>query len=288
MASRFEDITEDVANGEGGILVSWFVADLQGPVAFSVGYLDRKDRREIFYAWHHWSGTKAFRIGDCGLDLDPKHYVWGEYLLCDMIRFGNADLLPDRFSYRFFQDFPSVLVTNGNTAVLSAFIDLVTSVNAGRDWGREMFLVSRYGPNLIRKAQWLVRDKIEFLRNQENADLQLIARVENDFVGQPGFDEWARPDLPVTLAHPAVVQKWSSIISAPDFAELALRQIAAMWVEAPHYVGQRAWEQRTAEHAALSFDQLAAFFERFKHPLWPRGLTEAQMLANVSDGTGQA
>lgn len=287
MASRFEDITGDVESGEGGILASWFVADLQGPVAFSIGYLDRSDRRDIFYAWHHWSGSKAFRIGDCGLELDPQHYVWGEYLLCDMIRFGNADLLPDHFSYRFFQAFPAVLVTNGNTAVLGAFIDLVTSVNAGRDWGREMFLVSRYGPNLIRKAQWLVRDRMEFFRSCDDADLHLIARVENDFAGLPGFDEWARPDLPLTLAHPAIVQKWAGQISAPDYAEHALMHIAAMWVDAPQHVDQEKWKQRTAERGAFSFDRLADFFERFGQPLWPRGLSEAQMLANVNGGIGQ-
>lgn len=282
MASRFEDITADVERGEGGILASWFTADLQGPVAFSVGYLDRKDRQDIFYAWHHWSGSKAFRIGDCSLGLDPKNYLWGEYMLCDMVRFANAGLRPDLFDYRFLQNFPAVLVTNGSTAVLGAFIDLVTSVNAGRDWGREMFLVSRYGPNLIRKAQWLVRDKMEFLRSYENADLQLIARLEHDFAGKPGFEEWARPDLPLTLAHPAVVQKWAGLISAADYAELALMQIAAMWFDAPQHVGQEEWEQRTAEHGAISFDRLASFFERFDHPLWPRGLTEAQLLASSS------
>lgn len=280
MVSRFEDITGDVESGEGGILASWFSADVQGPVAFSVGYLDRKDRQDIFYAWHHWSGHKAIRIGDCGLGHDPKHYLWGDYLLCDMVRFANAGLRPDLFDYRFFQTIPAVLVTNGNTAVLGGFIDLVTSVTAGRDWSREMFLVSRYGPDLVRKAHWLIRDRLEYMRGYENADLDLIARVESNFTGQQGFDEWARPDLPLTLTHPAVVQKWAGLVSAPEYAELALMDIAAMWVDAPLYVSREEWEQRTTKNGAVSFDNLARFFERFGHSLWPHGLTEAQILSS--------
>lgn len=193
------------------------------------------------------------------------------------MRFGNAGLNAAPADYRFFQDFPSAVVTNGNPAVDSAFVDLVTCITAGRDWSRELYLINWYGPRFYDKERWKVRDKLEIVKEVERPEHELLERVLHDFRDRPGMNDRQMPDLPPALTSRLLVQQWLTTITKPHYTEMALAQIAKMWVGAPKHVGREAWTRRAAETGVLGFDTLADFFDRYKFSLWSNEVCEARL-----------
>lgn len=282
MIDGYEDITRDVARGAGGILAVWCVADMRGPVVSSIGYLDREGSRDLFYAWHHWSGYKAVRIGEVRPDLAPNDPAWGDYLLSDMVRFGNSGMDAVPADYRFFQDFPSAVVTNGNPAVDSAFVDLVTCITAGRDWSRELYLINWYGYRFYDKERWKVRDRLEIVHEVERPDRELLARVLHDFRDRPGMNHVSIPDLPPALTSRLLVQQWLTAITKPYYTQRALAQIAKMWVGASKHVGREAWTRCASETGVMGFDTLADFFDRYNFPLWALEVCEARLVLELA------
>lgn len=268
MTTGYQDITQDLELGEGGILAAWFIAELTGPVAISIGFLQRDEQRDIFYAWHHWSGCKAYRIGTASRNLDQAHPSWGEYVFHDLVRMRNAGLTAHPHDYGFFQDLPSILLLNGNPAIKEAMVDVATAMNAGRDWRKELFLLNRFGPDLFSRARWIVRDKLEYARSLGHADADMIARVEKQFAKAKGFVDWALPDLPSSFTTRELVAQWADLISAPDYLATALWRIAQMWVGAPKHCNQQALERSREEGRHISFDRLAEFFAQYGLTPW--------------------
>ncbi|WAT19253.1 hypothetical protein OZN62_06725 [Aurantiacibacter sp. MUD11] len=275
MTIGYEDITHNLGRGEGGILAAWFIADLDGPVALSIGCLEGPETGDLFYAWHHWSGHRAWKIGECSRELAADDPAWGDHLLRGMIRLGNSGLKAHPFDYRFFHDLPSVLVTNGNPAVHEAMIDLATSVNAGRDWSLELFLLNRYGSNLFRKAHWLVRNGLERARGRRDVDPQQLKAIEERFASTSGFVEWALPDLPPSFTTRDLVRQWADLLVKPSYSRQALWRIAQMWAGAADGPYQERINQLSVEGRHVSFRRLADYFSRYRLPLWPTSFDDA-------------
>lgn len=275
MATDYQDITRDLERREGGILAAWFIAELDGPVAVSVGYLEDDRSRDIFYAWHHWSGCKAYKIGTAAQDLDPIHPSWGEYFLHDLLRLGNAGLRGHPNEYGFFRNLPSSLVLSTNPAIKGAFVDLVTATNAGRNWRNELFLLNRFGPDLFSRARWIIRDKLEYARSIGHADAEMMAQIEEKFAQARGFVDWAVPDMPPAFTTRGLVEQWADLISAPDYSATALWRIAQMWVCAHEHCNAMAIERAHEEGRYVSFDDLVSFFGRYGLAPWPSSFKSA-------------
>lgn len=285
MTDGCDDISRDVAAGRGGILAAWFVAELSGPVAHAIGYVDRADRRDLFYARLHWSGFTALRLCEVKQDLAPQHPAWGDHLLCEMVRFGSAELKALPADYRFFEDLPSTVVTNGNPVIDKAFVDLVTCITAGRDWSRELYLVNWCGYQFYKQERWKRREEVEIVGEVERPDAEqseVIDEHEHGYRYRPGFGVSPMPNLPPTLTSRRLVQQWLNTISKPHYTGRALHQVAKMWVGAPKHVGREAWTRRAAEAGVIGFDAVADFFDRYHLPLWPGELNEVRLVLELA------
>lgn len=263
MVRTYEDITNDLERGEGGILAAWFIAELQGPVAVSVGYIEGDNERDIFYAWHHWQGCKAYKIGTVKASIDPQHPGWGEYFFHDLARFSNWGLRGIPGDYRFFQHIPSILAHNGNPAIKEAMIDLVTTLCAGRDWRTELFLLNHYGAQLQDKARWLIRNWLEYQRHHGGMDEAVLADTEERFIKDRSWIDWGVPDLPPQITSLETVAQWADLLWTPDYQSQALWRFAQMWVGLEQYAKREDIITARKEGTYVWFDQVSEFFARF-------------------------
>lgn len=290
MIEEYEDFSRHVAFGRGGILAAWFVAELTGPVAHGIGYLDRVGRRDMFYARMHWSGFTALRLGEVRQDLGSQDPAWGDHLLCEMVRLGNVEMKALPADYRFFEYLPSVVVMNDNPAVARAFADLVTCFTSGRDWSRELYHVNWHGYRFYAKERWERREDVEIVQEVWLPDDERIEQIEQHEHGyryRLGFGVSPMPDLPPTLTSRVLVQQWLNTITAPYYKERALHEAAKMWVGAAEHVGREAWTRREAKTGVIGFDALAEFFKRYAFPLWPIELNEFDLMWDlVINGRG--
>ena len=135
----------------GEILVSWFIANPNGPTANAVGFVELKQSRRLFYRWMHFTGGQVWLSADLDDEMEAADGDFGEVLVNAVLGFHNHFMaIGDKGVVA---GIPSIVVPNGNRSVEAAFKEFIKLACEKENWGREIYYVRNTATTSLRGAE---------------------------------------------------------------------------------------------------------------------------------------
>ena len=223
----------DWANADYKILMTWCIFNPNGPTVSVCGYINNQYEgvSYLFYRWLHFLNQDKqtqYLIGrtestDSEIDLTQilKHNFGKEKLDTEdngMVASGIPNL---HWS------------ATGHAEILAGLLQIAPEIQKA-DWGRELYLLSKYGNNLFDRAGEESRRSLERLRSEDpeiaetegfkftEARLEGIDSAELENLEEVTFEPFSKESF----------NKWRQITTSEKYSEIALFHLFNAWVGA--------------------------------------------------------
>ena len=227
----------DIGDFTGGIVASWMVTGVKGPMAFATGFVETLCAPwSLFYRWMSPFGGTTYLGAAVDQETSAASGDFGEVFFNFMLVVNNHLALKGNDQPLFFGEAPAFIRTNGNPAVDAAMRWLIErSPNLlGTDWERELRL-----------------RKIESAYRLGSRSGKTSAAREKH-----------APDAPLA--------RWWTLVTDKEYVDAALIQFAEAWAEAASATrGKRQSGRRSPQRGLLSYSEFTRFFDNFHMPLLP-------------------
>lgn len=216
----------------GRIWLSWNIFNPNGPTVSCVGLRDtgRPQQAEVFYRWMHFLGGEDYRLGEVDLGAENAR----EQLAAVLQR---AFLLhPGQGFQRFAMVtcIPSLVVSNVADEwlpVLRGCIERSAAVQAA-DWGRERYLLAKYGNRVFDRAGEELRESYERMKAERASDESVQADLERIYLRYapiPSFANWTPGSYASRGMQAGDFDTWWDAVTAVSFWPLVTAQLAHAW-----------------------------------------------------------
>jgi hypothetical protein len=124
----------DISELSGELLVSWFIANPNGPTAFALGFVELDHSRRLFYRWMHFTGGKTWISHDLASYFTASNEDFGEILFNELLSINNDALVTGK-DVKLLLAIPSFVILNDNPqvgAAIAAFVQ--ASLAYDKDW----------------------------------------------------------------------------------------------------------------------------------------------------------
>lgn len=216
----------------GRIWMSWSIFNPNGPTVSCVGLRDSDEpgRAEVFYRWMHFLGGEDYCIGHIDVNAPDAN---------DQL----ARIYDKAFSTEPGQGFarfamvtcvPSIVVANVSDdwlPILRACLERSAAIR-GADWGRERYLLGKYGNALFDRAGEELREAYERMRAQQGSDPQAAASLDKMYQlyqQVPSFAIWTPGAYRTRAMQAGDFDAWWDVIVAESFWPSATAQLARAW-----------------------------------------------------------
>lgn len=216
----------------GRLWLSWSIFNPNGPTVSCVGLrdTDRSGRAEVFYRWMHFLGGEDYRLGQ----IDVHAADSSEQL---------ARILTDAFAlqpgtglarYPMVTCIPSLVVSNVAEEwlpVLRACLEKSAAIRDA-DWGRERYLLSKYGDRLFDRAGEELREAYERMRAEQGSDAETAASLDlmyKMYQQVPSFANWTAGAYASRGLQEGDFDAWWDLVTAESFWPPATAQLAHAW-----------------------------------------------------------
>jgi hypothetical protein len=216
----------------GRIWLSWSIFNPNGPTVSCLGLRDtaQPGRAEVFYRWMHLLGGEDYAIGQLDTGADDAR----EQLVAILER--AFALQPGQGVQRFplVTCIPSIVVANVADEwlpVLRACLERSAAVQDA-DWGRERYLLAKYGNRLFDRAGEELREAYERMRAEQSpdepprTDLDLMYML---YAQVPTFAQWEPGRYASRGMQAGDFDAWWDAITAVSFWPPATAQLAHAW-----------------------------------------------------------
>ena len=271
------EIDSDIGALAGGILAAWFMANPAGPTAWTLGYVERGGRHELFYRWMHFTGGRTWIIGDLESDSHMLNGDFGEIVFNSVIRFHNFCLSADVNEEPILGVFPSFIRINGNRHISEALRALILLALAKADWTREFYLNARYGADFYARAGAEIRSALESARYDPLADQQRVDHLFEWYAGRPGFSDEIPKVLEPITPNVESAKAWWDHSAGVDVTNQGLSFFAEMWAGATSQISPDFLSGLKRNGRYTSFSRVVTFFDQFQMPLWPNDLDDRKI-----------
>lgn len=246
----------------GIVFLSWAVFNPNGPTFYCVGLRDTRahGEQEIFFRWMHFLGGEDYCLGYVN-QAEPDwtaqvhealSFAFTSDVGAGFRRFPVVNAIPSFVR--------SMMSEDWNDLLRSLFAG--TKVFQSADWGRESYLLTKFGSDLFSRAGEEIRGVYEEMRQNE-ADEHIQDGLESLRLRhgrQHGWQQWSPNAFQSRGIQDGDVDSWWRVVSAGDYIVRASLAFAQAWVGAPH--------EATLE-VKTTFDEVAEFLRRYGHPIWP-------------------
>lgn len=263
----------DLSHSTGQILAGWFLANPNGPTAYSVGFVELEQTRRLFFRWMHFTGGNTWLLNS----LPDEQEMWGaEYgdILMNSLLLANNHFIAFGGEKDFFASIPQIVVTNSNPMVAAAFYELLEIALIAADWGKEVYYVEKYGYSLFERYEEQFRDIYESLKANPNSSKEHLEYFWAEHSRKKGFMEWQANRYTSQTCTPALFKRWKDVITEDNFDQFALYNFCQMWVGAHETAKWSGLETKLGDQLQ-PLQKLLDFFEEFNLPLLPKDISES-------------
>jgi hypothetical protein len=273
---------------EGQIWVTWSIFNPNGSTLYCLGVAENGSSsnneapgsREVFFRWMHFLGGKGYVLGYMDADEPNPNVAIGRILL----KAFEAEEIAGRPNSMLVNSIPSWVWT-GSLPVEQCLVirDLLARAPGmlRSDWGRERYLLGKYGPDLFARAGEEYREAYERARlNPENASGAGATNLELmkiKYSGVSSFAHWTPDAYQSQPLRKGDVEAWWVTINQVEFLKRAVTEFAEAWVGAVHLSGH-------SLPAVETFDDAREFLAHMKHPIWPQSWTTQSLLDDLNPG----
>jgi hypothetical protein len=257
----FVEYEGDFTNFSGELLAGWFIANPNGPTAGALGLVEVGRTRKLFYRWMHFTGGKTWLSSDLTTYL-ASNDDFGEIVLNELISIGNDAIVTGK-DVKLLLSIPSVLVLNDNPQIRTALSAFIQVSLGDKDWGRELYYLTKYGPHLFSRYEEEYRDIYERLKGDPSANPEFLRNFWLANKHRQGFQHWEPNKYRSSSLTPDIFKVWYERVTDPDFVARATFCCAQMWV------GASATAEQTGRIAQLKgagryqgLNEVLTFFER--------------------------
>ncbi|MGD9387415.1 MAG: hypothetical protein PVI87_04225 [Gammaproteobacteria bacterium] len=220
----------------GRIWLSWSIFNPNGPTVSCVGLRDTEQsgRAEVFYRWQHFLGGEDYSLGQVNTQAaDAREQLAAVFT-------GAFALRPGQGLQRFAMVtcIPSLVVSNVEEdwlPVLRACLEGSAAIQAA-DWGRERYLLGKYGNRLFDRAGEELREAYEGMRREHDAkaerDPEITERLQHMFSVYrqvPTFADWEPGRYVSRGIQAGDFETWWNAVTALEFWPPATQQLARAW-----------------------------------------------------------
>jgi hypothetical protein len=246
--SDFDDLT-------GAVFASWFVFSTNGPTAFAVGFAETTHMPwSLFYRRMHFAGAKTYFGAAIDKENSAASGSFFDAFFNHMIALNNYLALNSRDAPEFLGEVPSFIRTNGNPEVDAAMRWLIadTGERLGTDWGQELYLRETYGAALAAAALTEFRQAHGSCGKQKD----------------PAF------------SRALFARLWTTVTDKVN-VEQSTFQFAQAWVAADSAAKGSGRNGPFLGDSAMSYSELARFFDNFHMPLLPPEVDQRFLLKSL-------
>lgn len=220
----------------GRIWLSWSIFNPNGPTVSCLGLRESGDPEgvEVFYRWQHLLGGEDYRLGHVDLEApDARERLAGLFA-------GAFRLQPGQGFARFpmVTCVPSLVVANVDDdwlAVLRGCLEPAAAIQSA-DWGRERYLLAKYGNRLFDRAGEELREAYENMRRAHDGSGEpdpvtgeRLDQMYRLYRGVPTFADWAPGRYASRRIEPGDFDAWWEAVMAPEYWPPATLQLAQAW-----------------------------------------------------------
>ena len=260
----------------GQVLMNWSIFNPNGPTISCLGLRETGagEEVEVFYRWFHFLGGEDYCLGyvsrreeEFAEDLvDILNHAFALEVGEELRRFALATCIP------------SVVVPY----VEEAWVPILKATLLGSraiqeaNWGRERYLLGKYGYHFFERAGEEAREAYEnMLANESEASEtgdQYSKLIHLKHQNIPSFRDWRPGQYQSRRLADGDMDAWWETVTGEDFWPVAVLQLAQAWVGA---TAQSRLEART------SLEEVRDFFLHFGSPLWPETVTTSGVSASM-------
>jgi hypothetical protein len=215
----------------GRIWLSWSIFNPNGPTVSCLGLRDtgRPDQAEVFYRWMHFLGGEDYALGQVDLGADDSNDQLAAILA------QAFALQPGQGLRRFAMVtcIPSVVVSNVAEEwlpILRGGLERSAAIQEA-DWGRERYLLAKYGNRLFDRAGEELREAYERMRAQQPSEEQAkgLDAMYATYAQVPTFAQWTSGNYASRAMQAGDFDAWWDEITAVNFWPPAAAQLAHAW-----------------------------------------------------------
>jgi hypothetical protein len=263
----------DWLHNPGHVWLSWSVFNPSGPTISCLGLRDTGSagQAEVFYRWLHFLGGEDYCLGYVDTRGSDSRNQLHEIL-------SHAFCLEARQVLRRFamvSTIPSVVLVTAPDDWSAPLKELMSSARAIRtaDWGRERYLLQKYGSHLFDRAGEETREGYETMRSSELAEtaenqqfLELL-RIRHEHI--ESFSAWEPGQYTSRELQDGDIDAWWTTVTDADSLPPVAFQFAHAWVGAASQV---------SVECKTPLEEVRDFFLAYSHLWWPDNVTTAGIL----------
>ena len=245
----------------GRIWLSWSIFNPNGPTVSCLGLRDtgRAGQAEVFYRWMHFLGGEDYALGEVDLEAEDSRDQ-----LAAILERAFA-LQPGQGLQRFAMVtcIPSVVVSNVADEwlpVLRGCLERSAAIQEA-DWGRERYLLAKYGNRLFDRAGEELREAYERMCAEQPSGEQAegLEVMYATYAQVPTFAQWTAGNYASRAMQAGDFEAWWDAITAVSFWPPATAQVAHAW--------DNAIKQTTLPHQT-SLAEVRDFFAAYGLPIF--------------------
>ena len=241
---------------EGQVLLSWGIFNPNGPTLYCIGARSTGARGEleVFYRWMHFLGGQYSCLGyirdqpgwleqflQIVVDTTRDRDTWSQ----EFVLFGTMP------------SFLSTLLPKESVPVIQAALARSAAIRKA-NWGRERYLLNKYGSDLFGRAGEEIRETLEGMKaGGDTSDFIDVTFAMHQHI--PTFRDWTKSDIESRELADGDIEAWWDTVQDTNFHGAAHGAFAAAWVGASD-------PKRTDLKVVTPFMEVLEFLRHFKHP----------------------
>lgn len=216
----------------GRVWMTWSIFNPNGPTVSCVGLRDSDDpgRTEVFYRWMHFLGGEDYCIGHVDVNAPDAN----DQLARVFENAFSAEPGQGFARYAMVTCIPSLVVANVSDdwlPILRSCLERSAAMRSA-DWGRERYLLGKYGHRLFDRAGEELREAYEQMRAQQGSDQQTAASLDTMYKlyqQVPSFAIWTPGAYSSRTIQAGDFDAWWNVVTAASFWPPATLQLAHAW-----------------------------------------------------------
>ena len=266
---RIKRTEEEWLSDSGSVFLTWNIFNPNGPTINCMGVRQcgHDGQQEVFWRWMHFTGGEDYCLGYIG-DPSSDYGVELEKIITNAFVRGipRAARFPSLTTC-----IPYFVTCSMGDPWHPVIRDLIANARAEDDWGRDLYRIRKFGPNLFDRAGEEYREIYESCTKSDDPEvanseyLKILSLMHRH---RPTWQAW-QPDAYASRSkRDGDAEEWWNLVTAPEYTTVASGQFAQAWVGASWMAPER------REMTITTFDTASRFLQRYGHPLWPEEWTE--------------
>jgi hypothetical protein len=276
LRSEVYEIPHDISNASGEILFSWFIANPNGPTAFTIGIVEADNRQLIFYRWLHFIRSRTWIIGSVDRGCDPNSQEFADTVRLAMQQ-AHVHFLQTKEEQPMLGGPPSFATRPKSDKLTEAFLQFAFPVLEEREWGDEFHAMNEYRAAFFDRTAHMARGMYESFKARGERDFEFLDFYWKQHAGKSAFINWKPRNGPPVRLERLNFLSWYNCIISEEYLRHGARDFALMWAGATAMVADGLLKEVRADGTYVPFTRVVDFFQRFNLPIFPAKWTDAHL-----------